>query len=587
MINSLKNFKPSTHIVQNDRIAYIEGESIVSNVVRGYDTIWAYYHENEKNNISSVSLEANVGISINCGTFSYAEMPHYFSFIAGVSGTLETLTEGDKNILKKVYKISKTTIMPSVFGKNNRNYDSTNHVIFENETDYFMKIRNEIDTICNAGRAILVFFNYEEKLTEFYNSPNLADLRSQVQVLTEKVAVTDRDHLIKRSATQGTVTLLTKMFGRGTDFICQNQQLLANGGLHILQTFFSEELSEEYQIMGRGARQGDKGSYSMVLLDKDLEWVLGSNWAEHLKNISRSKLYSVLDKARNKILESKFGGREIAINECRTEHEKSENFMKDIISGNIQGVKNFLLDNNQGPIEVYSSRTVLLMDATGSMSACLSAAKDTVCTMFERAAIILKEQGIPENAFQMQFVVYRNYSSGPQLILQCSSWQSDPKQLRAFMATVGPSGGQGNEAIEIGLWHAKNEAYSESSISQVILIGDAPANTENEVSKKRNYCNWKNTPYEQPTFWRNEIVRLKACATPIPVHTFYVDNYAESNFREISAETGGRCEALDIQSASGAELLTKFVTEEILRKTAGAKGDAAVQRYREKFTFTN
>ena len=155
------------------------------------------------------------------------------------------------------------------------------------------------------------------------------------------------------------------------------------------------------------------------------------------------------------------------------------------------------------------------------------------------------------------------------------------------MATVGPSGGQGNEAIEIGLWHATNEAYSESSISQVILIGDAPANTENEVSKKRNYCNWKNTPYEQPTFWRNEIVRLKACATPIPVHTFYVDNYAESNFREISAETGGRCEALDIQSASGAELLTKFVTEEILRKTAGAKGDAAVQRYREKFTFTN
>ena len=421
MINSLKNFKPSTHIVQNDRIAYIEGESIVSNVVRGYDTIWAYYHENEKNNISSVSLEANVGISINCGTFSYAEMPHYFTFIAGVSGTLETLTKGDKNILKKVYKISKTTIMPSVFGKNNRNYDSTNHVIFENETDYFMKIRNEIDTICNAGRAILVFFNYEEKLTEFYNSPNLADLRSQVQVLTEKVAVTDRDHLIKRSATQGTVTLLTKMFGRGTDFICQNQQLLANGGLHILQTFFSEELSEEYQIMGRGARQGDKGSYSMVLLDKDLEWVLGSNWAEHLKNISRSNLYSVLDIARNKILESKFGGREIAINECRTEHEKSENFMKDIISGNIQGVKNFLLDNNKGPIEVYSSRTVLLMDATGSMSACLSAAKDTVCTMFERAAIILKEQGIPENAFQMQFVVYRNYSSGARSILQCSS----------------------------------------------------------------------------------------------------------------------------------------------------------------------
>ena len=71
MINSLKNYQSSTYIVHKDRIAYIEGESIVSNVVRGYDTIWAYYHENEKNNITTASLEANVGININCGTFSY------------------------------------------------------------------------------------------------------------------------------------------------------------------------------------------------------------------------------------------------------------------------------------------------------------------------------------------------------------------------------------------------------------------------------------------------------------------------------------------------------------------------------------
>ena len=341
MIESLKNYQSSTYIVHNDRIAYIEGESIVTNVVRGYDTIWAYYHENEKNNITTASLEANVGININCGTFSYAEMPHNFYFIAGVSGTLETLTEVEKEILTRIYKISKATFMPSVFGKNNRNYNSTDHVIVENETNYFMEIRCEIDRIRNSERAILVFFSSEEKLIEFYNSPNLADLRSQVQVLTEKVAVTDRDHLIKRSATQGTVTLLTKMFGRGTDFICQNQQLLANGGLHILQTFFSEELSEEYQIMGRGARQGDKGSYSMVLLDKDLEWVLGSNWAEELKTISRSNLYSELNRARNNILQTKFGGREIAINECREEHKKSEKFMSDIVTGEIECVKNF------------------------------------------------------------------------------------------------------------------------------------------------------------------------------------------------------------------------------------------------------
>jgi hypothetical protein len=232
----------------------------------------------------------------------------------------------------------------------------------------------------------------------------------------------------------------------------------------------------------------------MVLLDKNLEWVVGSNWAEELKTISRTNLYSVLNEARNKIFQSKFGGREIAIKECRSEHEKSVQFMKDIISGEIEGVKKFLLDNNKGPIENYSSRTVLLMDATGSMSPCLTAAKNTVCTMFERASSILKELGIPENAFQMQFVVYRNYSSGPKLILQHSSWESDPKELRAFMATIQPNGGQGNEAIEIDLWHAANEA--QSGISQVILIGDAPANTEQEVGSKRNDSHWEKSFWE-------------------------------------------------------------------------------------------
>jgi uncharacterized protein YegL len=38
------------------------------------------------------------------------------------------------------------------------------------------------------------------------------------------------------------------------------------GGMHVLQTFFSRDLSEEEQIKGRCARQGSKGSYSLVLL---------------------------------------------------------------------------------------------------------------------------------------------------------------------------------------------------------------------------------------------------------------------------------------------------------------------------------
>ncbi len=54
----------------------------------------------------------------------------------------------------------------------------------------------------------------------------------------------------------GSVTLLTKLFGRGIDFVVRDKNMNANRGIHVLQTFLSEELSEETQIKGRTARYG-------------------------------------------------------------------------------------------------------------------------------------------------------------------------------------------------------------------------------------------------------------------------------------------------------------------------------------------
>ncbi|CAF5077872.1 unnamed protein product, partial [Rotaria sp. Silwood1] len=226
---------------------------------------------------------------------------------------------------------------------------------------------------------------------KFYNSDELSSLKNDVQIITEKVSVKDRDLYIKRAATIGRVTLLTRSFGRGTDFICRNQDLLAKGGIHVLQTFFSEELSEEYQIKGRSARQGDRGSYRMVLLNKDLEWILGSAWNEELKKIEVSHLYKVLNQARSKLYESKCGAKGLGIEQCKREHTKSKEFLRSLLEGEMKMIKTFLHEQNRGANLIPDcSRTVLLMDATSSMSSLLSAAKDTVCTMFERASAILE-----------------------------------------------------------------------------------------------------------------------------------------------------------------------------------------------------
>ena len=43
------------------------------------------------------------------------------------------------------------------------------------------------------------------------------------------------------------------------------------GGVHIIQTFFSRDASEEIQIQGRTARQGKKGSYSLILAESEIK----------------------------------------------------------------------------------------------------------------------------------------------------------------------------------------------------------------------------------------------------------------------------------------------------------------------------
>ena len=123
----------------------------------------------------------------------------------------------------------------------------------------------------------------------------------------------------------------------------------------------------------------------------------------------------------------------------------------------------------------------------------------------------------------------------------------------------------------------------------MILIGDAPAKTKEAINRDRNVLNekyWKKTPYKEMTYYINEIQLLKS--NNIPIHAFYLNDGAKSNFQEIATETSGRCEFLDINSKDGSELLADVVTEEILRNVGHnkGKGDELVNAYKLKFGRT-
>jgi len=421
-----------------------------------------------------------------------------------------------------------------------------------------------------AKRAVLVFFESEEKLEDFYGK--LSDKsKSDVIRLTEKASILEKESLIKRATSAGQITLLTKVLGRGTDFVCHDETVINNGGIHVIQTFLSEELSEEVQIKGRSARQGDPGSYAMILLDHSLEKFLIT--LEDLENVRKGKplyvriwdkvktlgdnknltMYELLCEKRDYSFKTSYEDNKKYVISARQNHKNAKEFLTNMLADKKTEAKQFLVQENKGPEPETcgTSRTICLMDATGSMAHLLQKAKNTVDTMFQRCTEILEEKKFKADSFQLQFAVYRNYSSGDHYLLQSSPWETRPNSLRSFMNNINVSGGQGNEAIEIGLWHANNENDKEA-ISQIILIGDMPANSENDVKNNRQYRGeeyWSKTKFKDATHYKKELAKLKS--KQIPIHAFYVCNAAKSNFEEISKETGGRCEFLDINSPKG------------------------------------
>jgi len=76
--------------------------------------------------------------------------------------------------------------------------------------------------------------------------------------------------IISSAGTSGRVTIATNMAGRGTD-IKLDDKVIQKGGLHVILTEFHESGRIDRQLIGRGARQGQPGSFeAIVSLNDDL-----------------------------------------------------------------------------------------------------------------------------------------------------------------------------------------------------------------------------------------------------------------------------------------------------------------------------
>jgi energy-coupling factor transporter ATP-binding protein EcfA2 len=593
MLQDIKQFDQPNYIVNTALgIGYTVQDTVKYDVLYDYRTLFAYFHENERGNISQEVLDQFISLDVKCGFFSYAEIPKQFQYIMGVTGTLSTLSEPEKSIVTNVYQIHKETYMPSIYGSSNLAFAKNSDILIVPAVEHYHKIVAKIEQVMKGDkRAVFVFFENKEKLLEF-ESTQKHNLPANTEKLHEESDSKFVQTVLSRACIAGALTLFTRAFGRGIDFVCHDDTVIANGGVVCIQTFLSEEVSEEVQIKGRTARQGQNGSYCMVLAEEHLEKFLGVDYRQIIQKMRDDKVfYDRLDTPRKEFFKQQYLSRQGATRGFRRVHEYSQRLLASL-DNDLDFVKKYLNEKNatEYVTSARTSRTLVLLDGTGSMSHLIRKTKEKITEMINKAKEILIEEKMDTDVFALQIGVYRNYNATVDALLQCSGWETDPVNLMQFLQGIKADYGLGNEAIEVALQHANNELERKVEVSQVILIGDAPPNSEQEVVDKRakySYQDWdKSTKYSNATFWKTELNKL--VNAKIPVHAFYVDNYAKSAFETIVeiAKSGNplsRCEYLPVNDEKGATVLTHLITEEILRNVGGAQhGDRLVDIYRTK-----
>ena len=218
--------------------------------------------------------------------------------------------------------------------------------------------------------------------------------------------------------------------------------------------------------------------------------------------------YETLCAIRNRNLDKKNQETTKNRNALKVIHDQSNNIISQIKNtvgrkaklseAQLKIITGYLLEMNKGitfEIDFQVMKVLVLIDCTGSMGITLQKTKNCVGAMFEEARKALKEMDLSEDLVLMKIAGYRNYSSLEKLLLQASpEWTSNPNSLTSFLNDeLKVQGGQGNEAIEIGLQFANKEIKNNKGVplSMIIVIGDAAPNTVEDVQMKREYATKK------------------------------------------------------------------------------------------------
>jgi hypothetical protein len=474
--------------VKPDGIGYVDPSkgSICTETTYGYRTAFAYLNFCFETKVLEYNRNSKkVGVRIFCGSHLYSNLPNTKTTtrILGLSATIEALDKSYDKILSQ-YRFNIRTIMPSTFAKQRLLVQSP--ILEDTVPNFYEALRRELSGVLARDRPSLVVFDTKQHLdlfAEHLRAHKIVDSGEKYkgfEVLSNETLLKDRDFIIAKAMERSCITLMTRSYGRGTDFKSRHPDVEMNGGVHVILTFLPESQSELVQIQGRTCRQNKSGSFRYILckerigdavvLEGDLETCLG-----RLRSESECERVDLM-----------FMQLEANSLECEESQRMAKAAASDVCSAAnllfaMQGYGAKPFSNGVQNIEV-----AMMMDCTGSMSSYINAAKDCVLRIVQQV-----QDGVTadnptlkgpelENFVKMGFVAYRDWDSSGKTYdspgdVQTFDLSSNITGLKSFISTLTASGGgDGPEDVAGGLRRLAGLSWSPCSAKIVFILADAP-----------------------------------------------------------------------------------------------------------------
>ena len=304
------------------------------------------------------AVEAKEGVSVQneSQTFASTTFQNYFRLynkLSGMTGTADT----EAFELRQIYGLD-VVVIPT--NKPVSRIDG-NDLVYMTVEEKYEAIIKEIKGCQDAKRPVLVGTASVE------SSELISSLLKKEKV--EHSVLNAKNHggeasIIAQAGRPGAVTIATNMAGRGTDIVLggkleaelqaldnpseekiaeitavwkeRHQQVLDNGGLHIIGTERHESRRIDNQLRGRAGRQGDPGSSRFFLsLEDDLMRIFASDRVRQLMQalgmergeaIEHKMVSNAIEKAQRKV-----EGRNFDIRKALLEYDDVANDQRTVI----------------------------------------------------------------------------------------------------------------------------------------------------------------------------------------------------------------------------------------------------------------